>query len=135
MRAVLDVNVLISAVLSPRGTPAQLVRAWLHGAFDVVVSEHLLTELARALAYPKLRNRIPPADAEAYVELLRRTAIALPDPTTPPPARAKDPDDDYLLALARDAGAALVSGARHLLALRGDLPVFSPGEFAARVAD
>ena len=33
MRAVLDVNVLISAIQSPRGSPARLLLAWQAGAF------------------------------------------------------------------------------------------------------
>ena len=67
MRAVLDVNVLISAILSPRGSPARLLVAWQAGAFELVVSPALLTELARALAYPKLARLIPAADADAFV--------------------------------------------------------------------
>jgi hypothetical protein len=54
LRAVLDVNIVISAVLSPRGTPAKILQAWLDGEFEFVASEDLLSELGRALAYPKL---------------------------------------------------------------------------------
>lgn len=42
VRAVLDANVLIPAVLAPRGTPARLVLAWQAGEFDPVVSPPLL---------------------------------------------------------------------------------------------
>ena len=59
MRAVLDANVLISAILSPRGTPARLVLAWQAGAFDLVVSPLLLAEVRHAMAYPKLVRRVP----------------------------------------------------------------------------
>ena len=45
--------------------------------------------------------------------------------------RSIDPDDDYLLILAADQRAALVSGDRHLLALAGQLPVQTPAEFLA----
>ena len=38
MRAVLDANVLISAILSPRGSPAGLLRAWQAGEFEPVHS-------------------------------------------------------------------------------------------------
>ena len=36
LRAVLDVNVLVSAVLSATGAPAQLLRAWRDGEFELV---------------------------------------------------------------------------------------------------
>ena len=84
MRVVLDVNVVISALLSPSGAPAQVLRAWLLGAYDLVVSPRLLGELERALAYPKLRRRIGQADAEELVALLRVGAVVLPDPDGPP---------------------------------------------------
>jgi hypothetical protein len=39
VRAVLDPNVLIAALLSPTGAPAQLVGRWLGGEFELVVSD------------------------------------------------------------------------------------------------
>jgi uncharacterized protein len=128
VRAVLDPNVLISAVLSRRGARAQLLARWLGGHFELVVSPSLLDELARALAYPKLAARIPSAEAEAYVALLRRAATLAPDPHDPPP-RSADPGDDCLIALAEAERAALVSGDRHLLALADALPVLSARAF------
>ncbi len=74
MRAVLDANVLISAALSPRGTPARLVLAWQAGAFELVVSPLLLAEVRRALAYPKLFRLVSATDADAYVAWLGRSA-------------------------------------------------------------
>ena len=124
MRAVLDPNILIAAILSPTGAPAQLVSRWLAGEFELVLSEQLLGELGRALAYPKLRTRIPAADAEQLVFRLRRLASVAPDPPTPP-HRSSDPGDDYLLALAESTRALLVSGDQHLLQLKNYFPVRS----------
>lgn len=129
MRAVLDPNVLISALLSRRGTPAQLLRAWLDGAFELPISPVLLAELERALAYPKLRKRITAAEAEAFVEGLQRSATVIDDPATMPPVRSPDPGDDYLLALAAHEQAALVSGDDHPLSLGTTLPIHSPAAF------
>jgi len=50
VRAVLDVTVLISGILSPTGTPARLLLAWQAGEFELMVSPALLDELRRALA-------------------------------------------------------------------------------------
>jgi hypothetical protein len=135
LRAVVDVNVLISAVLSPTGAPARLLLAWQAGAFDLIVSPALLAELARALCYAKPRRLVPAADADAYVDWLERSATVAHDPDGPPPVRADDPDDEYLVALAADRRAMLVSGDRHLLALAGDFPVITPAGFLATIAD
>jgi uncharacterized protein len=129
LRAVLDPNVLISALLSPHGTPARVLRAWLDGAFELLISPLPLAELERTLAYRKLRKRIAHQDAEAFVDWLRRSATLTSDPAAPPPITSPDPGDDYLLALAIHERAALVSGDGHLLSLGTTLPVHSPASF------
>jgi putative PIN family toxin of toxin-antitoxin system len=129
VRAVLDPNVIISALLSSSGAPARLLRAWLHGRFELVVSPLLLAELERALGYPKLRKRIPPREARRIMEWIMDSATSARDPNQPPPVRSSDPGDDYLIALAATEQAALVSGDEHLLGIAADFPVFSPSRF------
>ncbi len=129
MRAVVDVNVIISALLSRDGSPASVLRAWQQGRFELIVSPLLLAELERALGYPKLRRRIPAADAYSVVDWLGRTGSLAADPAEPPRVRSIDPGDDYLLALAASENAVIVSGDDHLLSLRGSAPVYSPAEF------
>jgi putative PIN family toxin of toxin-antitoxin system len=131
VRAVLDPNVLISALLSRRGTPARILRSWLDGAFELIVSELLLAELARALSYPKLRSRVSAPEAIEFVDLLRRSARVYDDPERALGVRSPDSGDDYLIALAEAAHAMIVSGDRHLLGLVGRIPVFAPAEFLA----
>jgi uncharacterized protein len=129
VRAILDPNVIISSLLSPRGAPAKVVRTWLEGRFELIVSRLLLDELERALSYPKLRERIRSDEAESLVRWLGREATVLEDPPDPPGSRSADPGDDYLLALAERERAVLVSGDRHVLALSEELPVLTPREF------
>jgi putative PIN family toxin of toxin-antitoxin system len=132
VRAVLDVNVLIAAILSREGAPARLMAVWRQGRFELVVSAALLDELERVLAYPKIRRRLQEEDAAAFVALLRREPRAA-DPAAPPVIRASDPGDDYLIALAASAGALLVSGDAHLLDLVGRIPVSSPAAFLSEL--
>jgi putative PIN family toxin of toxin-antitoxin system len=134
VRAVLDPNVIISALLSPACAPARALLAWLRGAFELVVSALLLVELERALGYPKLRKRIDPQEARQVVELLSRSARVAADPTEPAPVRSRDPADDYLIALASSERALIVSGDEHLLELAEDIPVLSPAGFLERLA-
>ena len=122
MRAVLDPNVLIAALLSRSGAPAQIISQWLGGKFELVVSETLLAELERALAYPKLRDRVSADEAGSFVTLLRLGARLAAD-LTGPARRSTDPGDDYLLALAEQERAVLVSGDRHVLALTDAFPI------------
>jgi putative PIN family toxin of toxin-antitoxin system len=132
VRAVLDPNVLIAALLSRDGAPAEIVRRWLSGEFELIVSSALLDELERVLAYPKLRRRIAPDDAVAFVALLYRAAIVAEDPE-PGRHRSPDPEDDYLIALAEHEHAVLVSGDRHQLELGGTLPIENARAFIERL--
>ncbi len=135
MRAVLDPNTLIAALLSRRGTPAQLISRWLAGEFELVASEVLLAELERALAYPKLRKRISAEEAGAFIALLRHGALLPVDPAEPS-RRSTDPGDDYLPALAEQERAVLVSGDQHhLLALADDLPIQTARAFLDELAE
>ncbi len=129
MRAVLDPNVLISALISRDGSPALVLHAWLDGAFELIVSDQLLAELERALSYPKLRKRVEPSEAIEFIDLLRRGARIVDDPNNPPSVRSPDPGDDYLIALAESQQAMIISGDRDVLELAGRVPVLSPADF------
>jgi uncharacterized protein len=135
VRVVLDPNVVISGALSSQGAPADVLRALAAGDFELIVSQALLDELERALAYPKLRRHIHEAAGAELVRWLAESATHAADPTADPPVHSRDPNDDYLIALASAHRAALVSGDKHLLALDGEMPVFSPRAFVDLLAD
>lgn len=133
MRAVVDVNLLVSGVLSAKGRPAEILRASRDGHFELVVSEELLAELQRTLAYPKLRKRIPAEKAASFINWVRDHGTVAEDPTSPPAVSSRDPDDDYLLALAISRSAYLVTGDNDLLVLSDDLPILTPAQFAIKL--
>jgi putative PIN family toxin of toxin-antitoxin system len=135
VRAVVDVNVLISAVLAAKGSSAEILRASRDGQFELVVSELLLAELNRTLAYPKLRKRISPEKAAAFANWVRDHGSLAEDPPNPPPVGSRDPDDDYLLALAINRRAYLVTGDKDLLVLSDDLPILTPAQFATKLRE
>ena len=133
MRAVLDPNILIAALLTRTGTRARLFSRWLTGGFELGASEKLIAELERALSYPKLRARISSNEADAFVAVLRSGVLLAADPDEPP-RRSADPGDDYLIALAEQERAVLVSDDQHLLALADELPVETARDFLAKLA-
>ena len=109
-----------------------MLRRWIDGDFELIVSDALLAELARALAYPKPRNLISANEADAFVNMLRRAATVAVDP--PARRRSRDPGDDYLVALAAANAAYLVTGDNDLLEL-SDAPVRSPPAFLAMLVE
>lgn len=130
-RAILDPGVLVSALISPGGTPARLYLHWLDGAFELVVSPHLLKELDTVHRRPRFPTT--PRQVDRYVDFFRRAAAMTPDAPQPWPAVSRDPKDDYLIALARAARVdALVSGDRDLTSLIAlTPPILTPAAFRA----
>jgi putative PIN family toxin of toxin-antitoxin system len=131
-RAVLDTNVLVSALISPGGPSASLVLELRAGAYELIASPALLAELREVLGRETFRRYVTESEATAYVDLIRHEATILDDPTPSHQALGADPDDEFLVDLARAAAAdALVSGDAHLLVLRDRLPIMTPYEFLA----
>jgi putative PIN family toxin of toxin-antitoxin system len=130
LRVVLDPNVLVSAAISTAGPPRQIAAAWVDERFELVASPTLLAELSDVLARPKFRRWISAAVARGFIDGLVDDALIIDDPPAQPGV-SPDPDDDYLIALARAANADyLVSGDHHLLELDApDPPVLTPREF------
>jgi uncharacterized protein len=129
-RAVLDTNVLVSALITPDGASARLLLELHAGAFELIVSPTLLAELRDVLGRPKFERYVSAPEVDAYVELIGRESILVEDPAPSPAPLSVDPDDEYLIDLARAARVdALVTGDVHLLDLRETVPVVTPREF------
>jgi len=125
---VLDTNVVVSAGIQPAGAPARLMMDWvLEGLVQVVVSSVIVDEYRRVVRRAKFaRYGFPPS----WLEFVLDEALLLPDPPAWPFA-LPDPMDAPFLALARQAGAWLVSGnLRHFPpAACADVRVLAPAEY------
>ena len=119
MIVVLDTNVIISALLSPEGTAAEIVNQWEQEAFDVATSAALIEELRRALTYERVRKYIK-LTAEELERLLRyydNTAVVVESEIRLEVVQ-EDPDDNRVLECALTSQAAyIVTGDGHLLEL------------------
>lgn len=97
MRAVLDTNLLVSALLSPAGMPARIVEAWFKGRFILVSHPLQIDELRDVTRREKIRAHILPAKAGRLVNQI--TGLAEMPAALPQVERSRDPRDDFLLAL------------------------------------
>jgi putative PIN family toxin of toxin-antitoxin system len=136
LRVVLDPNVLISAAITPSGSLGRIVALIDAGALVPLATQHLVDEVAEVLARPKLRRYIEPATAEAFCAELGRLAEWHAEPVDPP-AVCRDPDDDYLLALAIASHAdALVTGDDDLHAIpNAAVEIITPRELLDLLGD
>ena len=137
LRVVVDVNVLVSAAFDLPEAPARVVDEWRAGAFEMVVSMRLLDELQEVLERPHIERRLAwPGQAARVVGALAERGILVDDPTPAERLVPADPDDDYLVALAR-AGRAqvIVTGDADLLEADLDPPAYSPRDFLTRLEE
>jgi putative PIN family toxin of toxin-antitoxin system len=135
MRVVLDANVLISAVISSRGAPAEILRFLEEERFELVVSRPILEELERVIHYARIQQRynLPESDVARFLQLIRTGAIVV-DPKIEVIAIERDPSDNRYLECAVEGGASyIISGDRHLLDLEefNGIVILAPAGFVA----
>jgi|SRR5271165_7382146 len=117
MRVVLDTNVLLTALMSPSSTSAQILTLWRDRKIAAAAAAEQIEEIVRVTCYPKIRARLLPALAGRLVNRLRDVAIVVEN--LPTLDLSPDPDDNYLLALAEVGQAQLlVTGDKPLLRLK-----------------
>ena len=117
MRAVLDTNILVSALMIQTGNSAVIYGAWQKGEFTLLTCAEHLDELRATLRKPAIAQRIKPHKAGGLVNEIAKLAESVE--SLPRVRRSPDPTDDFLLALS-EAGRAdyLVTGDKSgLLAL------------------
>ena len=81
LKAVVDINIFVSGLISKKGNPARLLQLWYDRAFLVVISEQMLEEFGRVLRYPHIRNKynLKDEEIEQAVNTIEKFAIVLPD--------------------------------------------------------
>jgi putative PIN family toxin of toxin-antitoxin system len=136
VRAVVDTNVLVSALMKSATPPAAVVAAWHGEAFDLVSSPPLLAELLEVLERRHVRKYIVDLEFERQlVARIRQDAIVV-EPTESL-ALSDDPDDDRILEAAVAGGADyIVTGDDDLLRLREvrGTRICTPAQFLIELA-
>ena len=135
IRAVVDVNVLISAIIGPLGHSRQVALAWEAARFSAISSAGIIGKLEEKLSLPQITRRYS-IDTPAVVGWLRlllsNQAEFIRVPLQDRPAVTGDPEDDYVLATGRLAQADyLVTGDKGLLRMRQyrGIQIVSPRQF------
>ena len=128
MRVVVDTNVLVSALLSPTGTPARILEWAINGDFRLCLSAGILAEYTEVLSRPAFG--FDPHRVEVILQWMERQAdLVTPSLTA---CDLPDPDDAIFVQTSITAGAHyLVTGnLKHFPAARcHGVPVVSPRQF------
>ena len=100
MRVVLDTSILVSALIAPAGYPAAIYNAWESDRFTLLTCAEHIAEIRAAAA--KAENRCahrPLLGEAACINQIKKLATNIVN--LPQVRRSPDPDDDFLLALAK----------------------------------
>lgn len=79
MRVVLDLNVLISGLITPGGSAEKVVVAFVAGALEVVACPRWLGEVGEVLARERFTRRVGAARSAELRALVREFAVPVPD--------------------------------------------------------
>ncbi len=132
IRAVIDTNILVSALIKPEGTVGPVLHRLRDGDYEIVLSEQLLTELVDVLNRPRIKEKygLDTEDIETVLALLLlRGRIVSPVERVDV---CRDPKDNMFLEAALTAEAdVIVSGDEDLLVLDSfrSIPVIGPAAF------
>jgi len=134
VRAVLDANVVVSALIRPQGPPGQiLVRLLRDSAFELIASPATLDELRRSLRYPRIRKyfRLPEEELDLWVDALGAIAVVVEGNVSRSVVTADPADDIYIFAAGDGLADYIVSGDRHLMDLveHGGIRIVTPRTF------
>jgi putative PIN family toxin of toxin-antitoxin system len=120
VRAVLDTNIVVSALLFVQGRLAPVRLAWQADAFSPLVSAATVGELIRVLSYTKFKLTVEDRDELLGDYLPYCTTVRMPARAPKVPS-CRDPWDLPFLQLAAYAKANfLVTGDRDLLDIRDE---------------
>ena len=130
--AVLDTNILASGAIKPSSIPGQILKQWRDGKFELIISQHILSELEETLNKSYFRNILKTQDIDDFLELLLSEAI-LTLITTTIQGVATHPEDDLVLATAESGKASfVVTGDHGLQNLKQfkNIKIVSPSTFS-----
>ena len=117
VRAVLDTNVVLSALVFRGGTAGQLRLAWQRGLVLPLASTATVQELVRVLAYPKFRLSQAEQDELLADYLPYAETVRIPQPPPLVPDCRDSLDLPFMHLAVAGKAPYLVSGDRDLLAI------------------
>jgi putative PIN family toxin of toxin-antitoxin system len=134
IRAVLDTNVLVSALIKPEGKPGRILRQ-VESGYELVLSEYILAELVEVLGrkhiQAKYRPQVTAENRTQYLKGLRATATIVRGGTDVA-VELGDQKDKAILSCAVEGQADyVVTGDPHLLRLGSlaEIRIVTPEEF------
>lgn len=135
MKAVLDANVFVSALVNTRGTPNLIIDHWYKESFELLVSDAIIDEISRVLRYPKIvkLHKLTELEIMEFLTLLRKESRFV-SPGDKLDVSSDESDNRYIeCAIAGNADFLVSGDKKHLLPLKEyrGIRIINPATFLA----
>ena len=125
-QAVIDTNVLVSALIKPSGPPGKIIAAMRRGELLPIISYTVFAEYVQVLTRPRFgfRNQ----EIRAILDMIEQISPML-EPPSISLAGLPDPKDAPFIALARYAGCPVITGNTKHFPAEAGIVVLTPAEW------
>jgi uncharacterized protein len=142
IRAVLDTNVWVSAILTPGNPPAKILELALTGKIRLIISPGIIREIGQVVQYPKVKKalnkqRITSQEVDEVILKLLKVGLITSGEILAAGV-SDDPADDMVIACAVEGHADfIISGDHHLTDLKNyqGIKIVAPSTFLALISD
>ena len=135
MRVVLDANIYISSLISNKGNPAKIVRWWLEGEYDVLVSQQIIDEILRVMGYARIQKKYSEVreKSQEFAALVSEQAEWVEQRGKLDVVTVDESDNRYIEGALTGNAKYIISGDEHLLDFREyeGITILAPAAFAA----
>lgn len=132
-KIVIDTNVFVSATITEKGKPAQILKVWREKKLEVIISPEILKEIGQVIFRHKIKKISFWTEKERYqfIEDLARICILTPGSLELKQAVKHIQDHKFLVAAIEGKADYIVSGDRHLrdLGAYKGIKIVSASEF------
>ena len=133
LKIVIDTNVFVSATITEKGKPAQILKVWREKKLEVIISPEILKEIGQVVFRHKIKKISFWTEKERYqfIEDLARICILTPGSLQLKQAVKHTQDHKFLVAAIEGKADYIVSGDRYLrdLGVYKGIKIVSASEF------
>ena len=130
-RVVLDTNVLVSAFLTPKGLPAQIVNLAWQGKLQPCYNQEIIDEYEEILARPGFKFKIPQQDIKEVIGTIKKDGLSYD--VEPSIFSTPDETDRVFYDVAKASGAFLITN--NVKHYPKDKFIFTPSDFVDTFLD
>lgn len=133
IRAVIDANQFVSALLKPASNSSALLGLAREGKLQLVMSPEIIEEIRAVLLYPRLvkRHRRTPEQIELFMNKMLKVAVITHGATELSIIKEDPSDNKYLECAVTGKAEVIISGDRHLTELKSfrAIRIMKPADF------